>query len=73
MSWGKQIGKAVIVTGDSDFVPAIQTAKDAGVLTVLYYSRAHPQVSALNELLYACDERVEITQELIDLCLLTDP
>lgn len=69
MSWDHQIGKAVLVTGDSDFVPAIQAAKDAGVLTVLYYSRAHPQVSALDELLYACDERVEITQELIDSCI----
>jgi len=66
MSWDHQIGKAILVTGDSDFVPAIQAAKDAGVLTVLYYSRAHPQVSALDELLYACDERVEITQDLID-------
>lgn len=68
MSWGRQIGKAVLVTGDSDFVPAIQAAKDAGVLTVLYYSRAHPQVSALDELLYACDERIEITQDLIASC-----
>lgn len=69
MSWDHQIGKAVLVTGDSDFVPAIQAAKDAGVLTILYYSRAHPLVSALDELLYACDERIEITQELIDACL----
>ena len=69
MSWDHHIGKAVLVTGDSDFVPAIEAAKDAGVLTVLYYSRAHPTVSALDELLYACDERVEITQDLIDPCL----
>jgi len=73
MSWDHQIGKAILVTGDSDFVPAIQAAKDAGVLTVLYYSRAHPQVSALDELLYACDERIEITQDLINSCLRTDP
>jgi len=72
MSWDHQIGKAILVTGDSDFVPAIQAAKDAGVLTVLYYSRAHPKVSALDELLYACDERVEITQDLIDSCLRSD-
>ena len=72
MSWDHQIEKAVLVTGDSDSVPAIQAAKDAGVLTVLYYSKAHPQVSALDELLYACDERVEITQGLIDSSLLID-
>jgi len=72
MSWDHQIEKAILVTGDSDFVPAIQAAKDAGVLTVLYYSRAHPKVSALDELLYACDERIEITQDLIDQCLRAD-
>ncbi|MFQ6135010.1 MAG: NYN domain-containing protein [Nitrososphaerales archaeon] len=39
MSWGKQIGKAILVTGDSDFVPAVYAAKDAGVVTHLYYSK----------------------------------
>jgi len=72
MSWDHQIEKAVLVTGDSDFVPAIQAAKDAGVLTILCYSKAHPQVSALDELIYACDERLEITQDLIDSSLRTD-
>jgi uncharacterized LabA/DUF88 family protein len=68
MSWDHQIKKAVLVTGDSDFVPAIQAAKDAGVLTVLYYSKGHPQINAIDELLYACDERIEITKDLIDAC-----
>ena len=71
MSWDHQIGKAILVTGDSDFVPAIQAAKDAGVLTVLCYSKASG-VSALDELLYACDERKEITAELINKCLKSD-
>lgn len=66
MSWDHQIDKALLVTGDSDFVPAIKAAKDAGVLTVLYYSRAHPLLGAFDELLYECDEQYEITQELID-------
>jgi len=68
MSWDHQISKAVLVTGDSDFVPAVQAAKDAGVLTVLYHSKAS-KVGALDELLYACDERREITQDLIKSCL----
>lgn len=68
MSWDHQINKAVLVTGDSDFVPAIQAAKDAGVLTVLYYSKGHPQITAIDELLYACDERIEIDKKLIDSC-----
>jgi uncharacterized LabA/DUF88 family protein len=68
MSWDHQIGKAILVTGDSDFVPAIQAAKDAGVLSVIYYSKTWP-VSALDELLYTCDERKEINKKLIDRCL----
>lgn len=63
MSWGKQIGTAVLLTGDSDFVPAVEAAKDAGVLTQLYYSES----AIHNELLDACDECFEITSDLIDL------
>jgi len=55
------IGKAVIVTGDSDFVPAIEAAKEAGVLVVLYYSPS----SIHDELLSAVDESVVIDQSLI--------
>ena len=68
MSSTRQIAKAVLVTGDSDFVPAIQASKDAGALTVIYYSTV-PGVRALDELLYTCDERREITQDLINSCL----
>jgi len=62
MSWDKQIQRAVLVTGDSDFVPAVSAAKDAGVLTQLYYSRH----AVHDELLAAFDDRFPITQELID-------
>lgn len=65
MSWDKQIQRAILVTGDSDFVPAVKAAKDAGVLTIVYYSRGAPTVYAHDELLDACDERYEITEELI--------
>jgi uncharacterized LabA/DUF88 family protein len=63
LSWAQQIRKAVLVTGDSDYVPAIQAAKDAGVLVVLYYCRNLP---VHDELLLACDDRHEITQDLIN-------
>lgn len=66
MSWDHQIDAAILITGDSDFVPAIQAAKDAGVSTILYYSRGHAQVGALDELLYACDDRQEITKKHMD-------
>ena len=62
MSWGRQIQRAVLLSGDSDLVPAVQAAKDAGVLTQVYYSRR----SVHDELLQACDDRFEIIRELID-------
>lgn len=62
LSWSGQIGHAVIVSGDSDFVPAIEAAKDAGVITKLYYSRR----SVHDELLSAVDERVEMDAAFIE-------
>ena len=61
LSCGRMIGKAVIVTGDSDFLPAIEAAKEAGVLVTLYYS----QSSIHDELLSAVDESAVIGQNLI--------
>ncbi|WP_298667436.1 NYN domain-containing protein [uncultured Methanofollis sp.] len=58
LSWSHQIGYAVVVTGDSDFVPAIEAAKEAGVITTLYYSKG----TVHNELLSAVDERYEMDQ-----------
>jgi uncharacterized LabA/DUF88 family protein len=62
LSWSDQIRYAVIVTGDSDFVPAIEAAKDAGVITKLYYSRR----SVHDELLSVVDERCEMDQAFFD-------
>ncbi|OPY53797.1 MAG: NYN domain protein [Methanosaeta sp. PtaU1.Bin060] len=61
LSCERIIGKAVVVTGDSDFVPAIEAAKEAGVLVVLYYSPS----SIHDELLSAVDESVVMDQNLI--------
>ena len=62
MSSNRQIEKAVLITGDSDLVPAIEAARDEGVVVVVYYS---PN-SRHNELLQACDERYEITRNLLE-------
>ena len=67
MSWGKQIDRAVIATADSDFVPAIQAAKEAGVITRLAYS---PDLPVNDELLEAFDERLEINMQLLGKCKL---
>jgi uncharacterized LabA/DUF88 family protein len=62
MSWGRQIDRAILITGDSDFVPAVQAAKDAGVLVQLYYALG----TVNDDLLQACDDRFAITKDLID-------
>lgn len=61
LSWGRQISTAIIVAGDSDFVPAIEAAKNAGVLVKLYYSRK----SVHNELLDEVDEAFQIDENII--------
>lgn len=63
LSLEKQITRAVLFAGDSDFVPAIQIARDAGTIVELYYSdnpRPH------DELLSACDERIVIREDFIE-------
>ena len=60
MSSNKQIDKAILITGDSDLVPAIEAARDAGVVVELYYSPG----ARHDELLQSCDERLEITRNL---------
>ena len=56
-----QVGDIAIVARDSDFVPAVRMAKWEGVLVRLFHGR-NPH----NQLWDIVDERVRITQELID-------
>lgn len=73
MSWAKLIDRAILVTGDSDFVPAVAAAKDTGVLVELYYYRSPNQWGPRTheELIKAVDERKPIDQALINNSLLT--
>jgi uncharacterized LabA/DUF88 family protein len=64
-AYSGRIDKAILVTGDSDFVPAIMVAKDTGTVVILYYSRG-PGVYAHDELLNVVDEKYEITQEIVN-------
>jgi len=58
------IERAILVSGDSDFVPAVKLAKDQGVyMHVFYGKRAH--VSAHDQLLDSCDERTELSAEIL--------
>ncbi|MEI6310114.1 MAG: NYN domain-containing protein [bacterium] len=58
----QKIERAIILTGDSDLVPAIQTAKDEGVQVHL----VHGQRSQVGDDLWSeADERTQIDQNLI--------
>jgi uncharacterized LabA/DUF88 family protein len=61
LSSTRQIQDAILVAGDHDFVPAVKASKEAGVVIKLYYAKP-----IHDELFEACDEKIEITSELID-------
>jgi uncharacterized LabA/DUF88 family protein len=55
------IQEAILVAGDSDFIPAVSAAKSEGVLIRLYHG-ATPH----SDLWQEADERTKITQTVID-------
>jgi uncharacterized LabA/DUF88 family protein len=61
MGLKRSIEKAIIIAGDSDFCPAIQSVKDEGIVIKLYYFKG----SIHNEVLQMCDERSEITEKIL--------
>lgn len=70
LSVSHQIQRAVLLANDSDFVPAIEIARNAGTVVELYY---HVPPGPHNELMRACDDRIQITQEFVDKITLPDP
>lgn len=48
LSYRSAITQAILVTGDSDFIPAIKIAKDEGVQVLLAHG-SKPHLSLLNE------------------------
>ena len=61
---GKQsVSKVVLLSGDSDFTPAVDAVKAEGVLTTVWYGSSSDQTRPSDDLLRACDERHEITSE----------
>jgi len=65
MTTGNQISRVILVAGDSDLVPAVISAKDAGAEVFLWYART-ANCFVHDELLEACDERRELTQAFIN-------
>jgi uncharacterized LabA/DUF88 family protein len=59
-----KIDRAAILTGDSDFIPAIQFAKDAGVEVHLYSGKRE---NFHKDLWGVCDERTMLEQHIGEL------
>jgi hypothetical protein len=57
LAWLKEITHAVVVAGDSDFIPAVADARAAGVHVTLRFLPG----TAHDDLLAACDARAPIT------------
>jgi uncharacterized LabA/DUF88 family protein len=72
LSWQEKIDKAILVTGDTDFIPAIREAKDASVITTLAYCPSMP--SKISPALYQlCDDCFEITAAFLQKFVVTTP
>ncbi|MCK4327057.1 MAG: NYN domain-containing protein [Candidatus Diapherotrites archaeon] len=69
LAWDKRIDKAILVTGDSDFIPAIENAKDANMKAIIYFLRRGS--TGINQgLYYLVDERHEFTRDFFSDCLI---
>lgn len=61
----RQISDVILLAGDSDYVPAVETVKPFGINIILYHG---PRKGTYHQDLWKrCDERYPITQELIDM------
>ncbi len=69
LSGKNQVTHVALVAGDSDFLPAIEVAKQEGVAVWLFHD---PKVNSrgnwtfAEELWLAADERVEMTREFLE-------
>lgn len=64
MCFSSQIQHAILIAGDSDFVPAVKKAKDCGAVVHLMY---HPD-AVHNEILDEIDEPHIISEEFLNEC-----
>jgi uncharacterized LabA/DUF88 family protein len=67
LSGKRQISHVALVAGDSDFIPALDVAKNEGVSTWLFHgprvSQATGKPTYHTDLWIASDERIEINHE----------
>ena len=63
LAFSRQIATAILVAGDSDFIPAVCACKDQGVRVVLYHGQRNP---AHRDLLACADQRLVMDQAMIN-------
>ena len=70
----KQADLILLVAGDSDFVPAVQVAREEGALVYLYHAgETTLERRNFDELRQTCDDATEITRAMLEKCKRIDP
>jgi uncharacterized LabA/DUF88 family protein len=67
LAWKQEITHAVLVSGDADFVPAVEDARAAGVHVALRYAPG----TAHADLVAACNTALPLTREGLEAIRLT--
>jgi uncharacterized LabA/DUF88 family protein len=60
-----KITNVALLSGDSDYIPTIEAVKREGILVTLWHGGFRPETAPSRELVEICDERRELTPELL--------
>ena len=60
-----RISHLALLSGDSDFIPAIESVKREGIVITLWHGQVRTDGAPSRELAEVCDERKELTTGLI--------
>lgn len=66
----RTITNVALFSGDSDLIPAVEAAKQEGVLVTLWHGSSSPDSRPSRELYELCDERRELTPDIVARILL---
>ena len=66
----QRVSKVALLSGDSDFTPAVAAVKAEGVFTTVWHGSCSEQTSPSDDLLQECDEQRELMLQDIQSILL---
>jgi len=64
-----RISNVILVSGDSDFIPAIEAVKREGIIITLWHGKFYTDGAPSRELVEVCDESKEISDQLISMIM----